>query len=136
MKKLSVTLIVFFVTLLAVQAVDLTRFTHTLVSNSEVRLDWEVTNENGIAGYYIYRAKDPARFLPATELIPADGSLVYTVNDRPLDFGKADTDRTYLYQLYYQTASGDRLPLSSVMEVHFEFSTVTMTWGTLKALFR
>jgi hypothetical protein len=91
----------------------------------------------------VERSTDNEHFQVVGDRVLAGGTD-YLLLDRPGLSGApggrerlADIEQVYYYRLYYILPSGGRLPASTdAVRVNFQFSTVSVTWGSIKAMFR
>jgi hypothetical protein len=129
-----------------VWALQLLEFSGEVVEEDAVRLSWRVDTVQGVAGFELERSTDNELYRQIGERLPASG-LDYSVLDRPglngsggeVERGGARVDaaQTYYYRLWIVLPSGERQPASSEpIEVSFQMSTVSLTWGGIKAMFR
>jgi hypothetical protein len=127
------------------RAVSLLQFTGTVLDEQTVELRWRVDTVQGMAAFEVERSTDNAHFSPVGERVTAaSGELEYVLLDRPglasLPGGRdrvTDVEQTYYYRLYYVLPGGGRLPANAeALAVTFQFSTVSVTWGSIKAMFR
>jgi hypothetical protein len=115
------------------------------VQNSiTVRLYWSVDNLDGISGFEIERSADNIFFQSLCDPILCNGSLDYEYVDqtgisnsgnRPVP--GIDVEQTYYYRLYFTLPNGSRQLVSDEsLEIDFQLSTMSVTWGGIKAMFR
>jgi len=133
----------------ALRATELLLFEGEVVDSDAVQLSWSVDSAAGLAGFVVERSTDDAVYRQIGDRLPIDG-LDYALVDRPglagageggdeVDRGGArtDTEQRYFYRLWYVLPSGERLLASEQpIEVSFQLSTVSLTWGGIKAMFR
>ncbi len=117
-------------------ATQVLQFRGELLSETSVELQWTVDDETGISGFQLRRSADGVTFNPIFDWLTADGSLSYSYIDTPMGFTGTDTERIYYYALYLRDNEGNFYLGCDPIEVNFIISNVTMTWGTLKAMFR
>lgn len=125
-------------------AVSLLQFTGEVLDEQTVELRWSVDSVQGMTAFDVERSTDNEHFQLVGERVQANGGLVYTLLDSPglasLPGGRdrvTDIEQTYYYRLYYVLPSGGRLAANQeALQVSFQLSTVSVTWGSIKAMFR
>jgi hypothetical protein len=132
---LTALVLIFLLVGFTTRAAELLDFQGHVDGETTVVLTWNLADETGIQGFTIKRSTNATDFYPCTDFLPADGSLHYTITDNPIN-PKLESDRTYYYQLFFVENSGAETAVGNVVQVNLEVSTITLTWGTLKAMFR
>ncbi len=125
-------------------AADLLDFSAEVLDDEAVRLEWRVDELIGLAGFQLERSTDNQYFQAIGEVIPCTEELVYEYVDHPgslagggRDGRFADYEQVYYYRLYFLMPDGGRLLATpQALEVPFLISTVSITWGAIKAMFR
>ena len=127
------------------QASELLNFSAQVEEEESVLLQWEVDEISSLSGFILHRSVDNTHFQPICQMIPIDGT-VYDFVDRPGVAGSsthekglhfADLEQQYYYHLFAVLQNGDHVRLSQdALLVNFEMSTVSVTWGSIKAMFR
>jgi hypothetical protein len=124
-------------------AVELLDFQGTVLDEQTVELRWLVDRVDNLAAFEIERSTDNEHFSPVSAPIPASSSLEYFLLDQPgvqaaSNRGQQiDMDQTYYYRLYYILDDQSRVSASpQSVEVSFVMNTVSVTWGSIKAMFR
>jgi hypothetical protein len=125
-------------------AVSLLQFTGEVLDEQSVELRWRVDSVQGMSAFEVERSTDNEHFQVVGERVPANGGLDYSLLDRPglasAPGGRdrmTDVEQIYYYRLYYVLPSGGRLPANpEALRVSFTLSTVSVTWGSIKAMFR
>ena len=126
-------------------AVSLLQFTGEVLDEQAVELRWSVDSVQGMTAFDVERSTDNEHFQLVGERIPVNGGLDYMLLDSPglasLPGGgrdrMTDIEQIYYYRLYYVLPSGGRLAANQeALQVSFQLSTVSVTWGSIKAMFR
>jgi hypothetical protein len=139
---LSILISLLLLPLLAMGA-SLLSFTGEVLDEQTVELRWRVDTPQGLSAFEVERSTDNEHFQVVGDRVLAGGTD-YLLLDRPGLSGApggrerlADIEQVYYYRLYYILPSGGRLPASTdAVRVNFQFSTVSVTWGSIKAMFR
>lgn len=129
----------------ALRAAQLLRFEGDVIDDESVRLQWEVDGIQGLAGFELERSTDNVVYRSIGDRLTVQG-LEYTFVDRPGLAGapgeanrgaRVDTEQAYYYRLWFVLPSGERVAASDQpIAVNFQMSTVSLTWGGIKAMFR
>jgi hypothetical protein len=119
------------------------QFNGEVLDGQTVELRWRVDTVQGVAAFEVERSTDSSYYQLVGERVPVSNALEYVLQDRPglaSSGGRdrmTDIEQAYFYRLYYILPSGDRQPAAAdPIRVSFQFSTVTVTWGSIKAMFR
>jgi hypothetical protein len=144
LKRLNILLSLSLLCALA-YASELLSFEALVQGDDSVLLQWEVDDTQDLSGFVLQRSVNNTHFHAITQVLPISGSY-YEYIDRPGLAGGAsedkhlrltDIDQDYYYHLEAVHADGRRTQLSeSAVHVSFEMSTVDVTWGSIKAMFR
>lgn len=144
MRRLNWLILLLLLPFLA-KAAELLRFAGEVVDAESVQIEWSVDATTGLAGFQLERSTDNVLFQSIGDRVPLQG-LEYVVVDRPGlsslngESGRGaqvDSEQIYYYRLWYVLPSGQRVLASdSPIEVGFQMSTVSLTWGGIKAMFR
>jgi len=143
MARIISLLIALILTPLLALGASLISFTGEVLDEQTVELRWRVDTPQGLASFEVERSTDNEHFQVVGDRVTA-GGVDYVLLDRPgissAPGGRerlTDMEQVYYYRLFYVLPSGGRLPASSEsVRVNFQFSTVSVTWGSIKAMFR
>lgn len=144
MKRLCHILFILCLTPALLRAASLLSFTGEVLDDQSVELRWRVDTVQGLAAFEVERSTDNEHYQVVGDRVAVDGGLDYLLLDRPglaeAPDGRdrfTDVEQTYYYRLYYVLPTGGRLPAAAEpLSVSFHLSTVTVTWGSIKAMFR
>ena len=99
---------------------------------ADIRLEWKVTDENGVSNFEISRKKDgDGNYNRLTEVPPTSQGTYFWVDDNLYKDG--DAMENISYRLTAQTASG---PKYFYTNIQHSPTAVQRSWGSIKSMFR
>lgn len=142
MRRLHFSPLILLLPLLAA-AFELLDFQGAVLDEQTVELRWLLDRIEGVSGFEVERSTDDEHFQLIGNRIQASSAVEYSLIDQPglsATGGRGqmiDMEQTYYYRLYYILPDQSRLSAHDrSVEVSFQMSTVSVTWGSIKAMFR
>ena len=99
---------------------------------TDIRLEWKVSDENGVSNYEIARKKDGDASYSRLAEVPGTGSGTYSWTDDNL-YKDGDAMENISYRLGAQTTSGPRYFYANIQHSP---TAVQRSWGSIKSMFR
>lgn len=98
----------------------------------DIRLDWSVSQEQGIESFELFRKKDGSEDLRKIATIPVSGKLSYSFLDD--DLYKNQSSHEVQYRLTLKKT--DRTVQHFFTTIQHNPTTVQRSWGSIKAMFK
>lgn len=100
----------------------------------EIRLDWEVNNENGINRFEVYRKLEGEASFARIATVSPNGLMRYSYLDTDMFRNdQANPQKTIQYKLSILGSGGETAHYATVS---FNPSAVQRSWGSIKSMFR
>ncbi|MCK5521013.1 hypothetical protein KAJ27_08235 [bacterium] len=100
----------------------------------KIVLEWMVQNEDDVNYYQIQRSMDRGNnYYDLSKIAPYGSGVSYLFIDENVLGAKSDMTYTYRLKIFFNDRSEQ---YSYPVEISLNISSVEMTWGSIKAMFR
>ena len=133
MRKVAAILSVILLTV-SLQAVTVIKSIQAYQQNGKIVIEWSTDNELSVRSYTVQRSMNGGEsWFDVGRISPYGFSASYIFMDENILGGKSDLEYQYRLRIVYDDGS---VAYSQPVTVTMTISSVQMTWGSIKAMFR